>query len=173
MFHFIKIIFDIFCISLITCFIHFMFYKSSSSWIPSFINFRFHTAYISRVLCLTNSTFRLYVSQIQALIGSTYLTNFKFYWFYIQLFPMPRVHTLFFFYLSTRNEISESFIFLTNCFLSRLEKSLDRFSIRIPENSRISSRHANFLYASSSWRGVGEKEGKAEGSQYLSFRHGW
>lgn len=83
---------------------------------------------------------------------------------------MPRVHTLFFF-ISAKNEISEPFIFLTNCFLSRLEKSLDRFSIRAPKNSRISSRHANFLYASSLRRkGRERRKDRRESIPFLSAR---
>lgn len=70
---------------------------------------------------------------------------------------------LYYSFLSAKNEISDSFIFLTNCFLLRREKLLDRFSIQPPKNSRISSWHANFLHASSSRRGGGGRKRRREG----------
>lgn len=79
-----------------------------------------HKLYI-QTLCFTNSSsYRVYLrtSQISSFIGSIFSFSLD----------AASSHSILF-YLSAKNEISESFIFLTNCFLSRFEKSLDRFSI--------------------------------------------
>lgn len=48
--------------------------------------------------------------------------------------PVPDI-PLYYSFLSAKNEVPESFIFRTNCFLLRREKSLDRFSIQ-PRRTR-------------------------------------
>lgn len=97
---------------------------------------------------LINFAFKLYVSQIRTLSRRGF-TSHKFQVLYSVLsfslffslplplpLPIPKVSHIVLFFPLRRNEISESFIFLTNCFLLRREKSLDRFSIPAPGGLR-------------------------------------
>lgn len=113
-----------------------------------------------RTLCFTNSSsHRIHVFHKFQILLILYSTSFC--WYCIILFS------------STKNEMSESFIFLTNCFLLRREKSLDRFSIQprrtreFPLGTRIFCMHRLLRKG---WRG--REEGKNHEERVNTFPFG-